>query len=289
MYINHKTYRFHQKKAKKRELSMISKRNKKKTSKNKENRKRVQDKNMTADEEIFMLEDQSAAIRSQQLEKAASKLKKKFKELPKSLMRRGLPSPYIRHKESRPLHFTKDGSYLMYFTKTEFIKVEVPSLEIVKRTKLTRADLSPLYYDYKIWSHDNSKVVAFDYRVVDTYLYEDLKTYVYDTLTGEYTEICEKLVSQFSMGREDLKKATIECFNPVDNRELIIGLLPTTETEGPDGLSQYDTYENIYTWNWRTCKKRLISKVSKSNCLTYVATQSEFIITMYNFFCCKIH
>ena len=99
---------------------------------------------------IKELNDSSSEISTKVLKKAAEKLAKKFKTLPKSLFQRGLPTPYIRSKDSNPLQFTQDGSHLMYFTKAEFIKVKLPSLEIVKRNKLTRADLSPLFYDYKI-------------------------------------------------------------------------------------------------------------------------------------------
>ena len=123
-------------------------------------RRRLEKRKEKHDRQIKELKDQSTRIYPKILQKAANQLKQAFNRVPKSLFSAKIPPPYIKSEDSRPLHFTKDGLHLMYFTETEFIKLHLLTSEIVLRRKLPRADLSPIFIDYSHWSHDDSKVFS---------------------------------------------------------------------------------------------------------------------------------
>ena len=238
---------------------------------NKKN-KQIQEKKNNKEEKIRVgltkLENESLKLDPEVLKTAAKKLKKKFKGLAKSLLQRGAPSPYIRSLHSRPLHFTQDGRFLMYFSKTEFVKISLPKLKICERRKFPIADLSSLFYDYKFWSHDSSKVLALNSRVIESSgPRSGDQGFIYDVNKGEYTEIFEGIRKSFDLTQKNKGRCMIECFHPTNKTQLIL-----RHRVGED--------EDLYSWNWRTHHKRNFARNKRPGSYLHVITQSNYIVVM---------
>ena len=172
-------------------------------------------------DQVKEIQDQAKNIKYEVLQAAAFQLKQAFRRSSKSLFSPRISPPYFRSEESRPLHFTKDGLHLMYFSETEFIKLDLKTSQIVLRRKLPRADLSPIFIDYKIWSQDDSKVLVFKQR---TFKPEKLpEIYVYNVSTGKYANLGKKLYKKFGPTPIDpLLEILIECFHPSNTLQIII-------------------------------------------------------------------
>ena len=134
-----------------------------------------------------------------------------------------LPTPYFRSQLSRVFEFSPSGEHLLYFTRTEFIKVCLTQLKVVQRQKV-QADLSPLFYDYKIWNSTKTKILVVDTQISDYYGFKAHA--VFSTSTGKYhylAEIIDKVVLGLDNDAEfGYKSIKVECFNPSNSNELII-------------------------------------------------------------------
>ena len=206
-------------------------------------------------EGVERLQERSSDLKKDVLKKAANTLIKHFHKTNKSFFKRGLPSPFIRSKDSRPLHFTNDGKYLMYFTRAEFIKVELLSLKIKVRRKIPRADLSPLFTYYNIWSQDSSKVLVYNSRILNYRSNKRQKIYVYNTNSGEYTEISEKLAQMFSLPGSG-HQISIESFNPTNSTQLIVMFKRPARPLGDQLAPAYLLSSGMYLWDFKRSMKR---------------------------------
>ena len=218
------------------------------------------------EEGVIEIKDKSLQLSNKALEEAVNQLKINFKATPKDLFsRKSIPSPYIRSENSRPFHFANNGRYLMYFSKTEYIKLDLTNTQIVKRRLLPRADLSPLYYNYNIWSHDSTKVLVLNTReLIEKEHDEPLrKIYVYNTTTGEYTNISEKIFSNFIFKAKKSRGCWVECFNQLDNNQLILNHIKAAKI-GPNQIVLYCNH--LYSWNYHNNQKRLFDKTSIFDC-----------------------
>ena len=207
----------------------------------------------TESEYITHLKDSSLKLSPELLQEAARKLKEGLAKVPKSLFSPKLPPPYARSEHSRPLQFTRDGLHLMYFTETEYIKLNIKTSEIVQRRKLPRADLSPIFVDYKIWSQDDSKVLVFGRRKISYEL--GYQIYVYDIYTGEYAEISEDIRSHLNLS-QTRNTVFVECFNPLINHQVIIREV----NQRTHGRTTDPITENLYSWNYKIKSLRPFAK-----------------------------
>ena len=197
---------------------------------------------------LIELQDQSLNLEKNVLKEAAHRLRLGLGSLPKNLFSEAIPPPYAKSYNSRPFHFTKDGLHLMYFTETEFIKLNLKTSEIIFRRELPRADLSPIYLDYKIWSQDDSKVLVLEERRIIPQT-KEFQIYVYDVHTGRYTEIARDIFSYFKLDefRNRGSGIYIECFNPLINHQVIIRQIRLDK-------------ENLYSWNYKIKSMRPFAK-----------------------------
>ena len=223
-------------------------------------------KNQQDSEAVIQLEDKSLNLSPKALEQAAKKLRNQFKSLPKTLFQPGIPPPYVRSKDSRPLHFTEDGRFLMYFTKTEFIKLNLSTMRITLRRKVPRADLSPLYCEYTIWSRDSKRVLIVSSRLLKTPKSTAKIAYVYKTINGAYTRLPK---IEFN----------IECFNPVKSNELILTFSLPIRTKERVKRRKRD-YDTLWSWNYELNRWRLISVGAGCPIETYVMAHSAYIIVL---------
>ena len=191
---------------------------------------------------MFELQETSSGQNERALSQVAEKLKENFNQVPKSLFSAKVPAPFLRSDKSRPLHFTRDGLHLMYFTEAEFIKLNIKTSQIVQRRKLPRADLSPIFVDYKIWSQDDSKVMVFLKREISSSKKSEI--YVYDIHAGQYTEVSQSINSHPNLNQGFDDKIFIECFNPLINHEIIIREVKKVQNLTQDG-SRFDRHENL--------------------------------------------
>lgn len=202
-----------------------------------------------------------ANIAKKALKNATAKLKANFQKISKPDFFNNIPPPYIRSKDSRPLHFTQNGSHLQYFTKNEYIKLNLKTLQIDKRLPL-RGSLSPLFYDYKNWSSDSSRVMVLRARKLTfdkNQSYRDQtseEAFIFNTRTGEYIEIAKNLKNRFQKKQTDLSsEIMIECFNPINVNEIIIReVIKRSERRDRGGWVGWQSWqfqkENMFSWNY---------------------------------------
>ena len=239
---------------------------------------RKSDGSVSHSEGVFKLKERSLELPQEALQRASDKLKKAFQRTPRSLFDKGLPTPYIKGEDQSKslLHFNYDGKNLMYFTPTEFINLTLPSGKIATRKRLQRADLSPIFYDYNIWSHDSTKVLV-SQNCLEIKYHENKKAYIFDTVTGEYTDLFKKFEERYNTSR--LEGPTVCCFNPAFNDQLILYYKKQTRAPSRYGPGAYEG--GIYTWNWKTNQKRLIAKDKHKRFTQKVITQSGYIIIFH--------
>ena len=224
----------------------------------KDSREELQEQGIEEEEsldKVIHLQDRSPNLKAGVLKIAVEKLKTNFKSLPKSLFKTGFPSPVIRSRYSRPLHFTEDGRHLIYFSKTELIKVDLTTSTITLRRKLPRADISPIFYDHKIWSRDSNRVLVLSSLKLNPEESEFGIAYVYDIKKNKYIEL-PKVPGGFS----------IECFNPASSDELIV---------------KADKDCCIKTWNFITNRKRTIENSNFLITYKHVVRQSDYLIVIH--------
>ena len=154
-------------------------------------------------------------------------------------------TPYIRSLNSEPLHFSQNGRHLYYFTKTKLVKIDLKTLKVSSEVKL-RHSLSPIFFDYKIWSHNDKKVLV-NQPKKDTKLNTFIPEYVFETSTGQYYPIKQKLLNL------KLPNFNVECFNPVNSNELII---KTVHTDKETNLR----LSSLFSYNYKIDRKRFIFK-----------------------------
>ena len=230
-------------------------------------------------EGVFKLSDRSLKLSKNVLRRAKTQLKKTFSSVPRSLFSQRIPSPYIRREGSNPLHFTQNGQFLMYFTKTEFIKLSLPTGELSLRRRL-RDDLSPIFYDYNTWSHDSTKVLVSQPQSSEEIKYNTNKrAFIYDTATGEYTDLFQKFQQNFEASNR--QGPTVCCFNPLFSDQLVIYHLRVFE-----GWGRWGPYPNegvLYNWNWKKNQKREILIYNSRGFTPRVITHKDKIIVFYVF------
>ena len=238
-----------------------------KIKKNKKNKNRCKstksNRNSKTVNPVEEINEHSKDLAPRALIEAAKRLKDSFNKIDKSLFSAKIPAPYVRSDSSRPLHFTKDGLHLMYFRETEFIKLNLKTSKIVFRRKIGRADLSPIYMDYKIWSQDDSKVLVLkNDRITPNKVSE---VFVYNVHNGEYLEISEAIRALF-MQRKGPEEIYIDCFNPVNNHEIILRQIKGGSSERARILHHYRPEaqnrisESILSWNYKNRSTRVIEK-----------------------------
>ena len=208
---------------------------------------------ITQMEQIYKKIDPSA------LEKIAKSLRNKVKNITKKKFFGTIPHAYIDPCDPKPPYFR--GKYLMYFTDHEYIKLNLINSKVVSRTPLPRADLSPLFYSYDIWSEDGSKVLVFKNRCISRH--SNLEIFIFDTRKGEYTEISKSLKSSFKLGERGPIELFLECFDPLSNSQLIIREITQKQTRMVEGrnfivyTNEISYEEKFYCWNYQTGQKRL--------------------------------
>ena len=256
---------------------MLSRRKKSKLKKNKKASSGQKNQNRPKQEGLTKLENMALKLSTEALEKAADTLRQNFKTIPKTLFQRGLPSPYIRSKESRPLHFSSDAKYMMYFTKTEFIKVDLSTAGIVLRKKIESIEFSPISCTYDIWSHDSSLVLAFVHRSVYSFS-TGYGIKVFDTTTGAYTDVFELLKSKFEIKSDSGNHCTIECFHPSNKNQLIVRLSKSSK-EVRTGYFN-GTSEELYCFDYKTGQNRLLMKNLSQQSKSHVLSQKDHLIVL---------
>ena len=230
-----------------------------------------------------------SAISSDSLDLAMNSLKKSFSAASKKLfITKSLPTPFFRSHDSRPLHFSSCDSYLMYFSKSEFIKLDLRKNKTVLRRPLIRGDLSPIFLDYKIWSSDDSKVLVFRTREITASLGNPI--FVYNTRTGQYKEITDDLRRKFRISSHD-KKLILECFNPVNIHEIILRVVKKREVVvrgnnqrrggffGNRTRTTTDLTEDLVSWNYVIKSSRPFCSDIKPSGFSIIPL-SQFIIVL---------
>ena len=200
---------------------------------------------------LFQTPD-SKKISPDALHLALKTFRKNFSTISKTFFKSNqLPTPYFRAQGSRPLHFSSCGTYLSYFSKSEFIKLNLKTSQVVRRSPISRGDLSPLFVDYKIWSADDSRVLVMRSREITHNLTGEI--YIYNVRTGEYKEISSDLRKKFRVNSKNTR-VVLECFNPLNSHQIIVRILK--KIDDTSNYRNIDFKENLVSWNYMVNSSR---------------------------------